>query len=201
MQRLRDRLREATATAILEATEHVLSEEGLHAARIETIAQRAGIAVGTVYNYYADRDALLKALIQIRRAELIVAADRGLELGQGKPFAKQLNCFLNELLGHFDAHRAYFAVLLQGELFTSGIRTPAKDTIHELFARIEKLLKRGLRDKVLRAQDADIYPALLFGMIRGALVSRLVRGDTSPMVDIVEPVVRVFMQGAQERSR
>jgi len=59
--RLRDRLREEANRAILTAAEEVFSEEGL-GARMEQIAARAGVAVGTLYNHFQDRGALVNAL-------------------------------------------------------------------------------------------------------------------------------------------
>ena len=57
--RLRDRMREATIQALLAAAEKTLVTDGIQAAKIETIAAAAGVAVGTVYNYFEDRDHLL----------------------------------------------------------------------------------------------------------------------------------------------
>ena len=61
--RLRHRLREETVSAILEAAEHEFASDGLHAARMERIAARAGVAVGTLYNHFDDREALVLALV------------------------------------------------------------------------------------------------------------------------------------------
>ena len=65
-QRLRDRLREATLREIMTAAEEVFGESGLDAATMAQIAERAGVAVGTLYNRFADRDALLEALLSER---------------------------------------------------------------------------------------------------------------------------------------
>jgi AcrR family transcriptional regulator len=70
VQPLRSRLREVAAAAILEAAEDVFEDEGLHA-RMETIARRAGVAVGTLYNHFADRETLLRSLVDAHHAELL----------------------------------------------------------------------------------------------------------------------------------
>ena len=48
---------------MLVAAEDVFAEAGLAKAHVEDIARRAGVAVGTLYNYYKDRDALLAAVL------------------------------------------------------------------------------------------------------------------------------------------
>jgi AcrR family transcriptional regulator len=169
---------------------------------MENIAQRAGIAVGTLYNYFADRDALVHELIKARKVELVATTERGIEAGHGRPFNEQLVSFLRELFTYLDAHRAFFSVLFQGELTRSNTsREHAKQTIQEMYSPVEKLLKRAVREKVLRQSDSELFPALLFGMVRGAIVATYLKAKSGQLVDLAEPVARCFLQGAQERSR
>ena len=65
---LRERLREQTEAAILDATERVLAREGLTGASMQAIAREAGVAVGTLYNRFDDCDGLLRSLVEARRA-------------------------------------------------------------------------------------------------------------------------------------
>ena len=75
---LRQRIRETTAQAILAAAEEVFANKGLHAAHMGEIAALAGVAVGTLYNHFADRDALLAGLLEDRRAEMLARIDEAL---------------------------------------------------------------------------------------------------------------------------
>src|ERR671934_3088172 len=70
VQPLRARLREETNKAILQAAEQVFGAQGAGGARMEDIAARAGVAVGTLYNHFHDRDALLSELLASRREDL-----------------------------------------------------------------------------------------------------------------------------------
>ncbi len=49
---------------LLDAALAVFVERGFAAARLEEVAKRAGVSKGTVYLYYAGKEALLKALVQ-----------------------------------------------------------------------------------------------------------------------------------------
>ncbi len=53
---------QATVDAILEATVLTLDREGLEAATTTRIAEVAGVSVGSLYQYFAHRDAILTAL-------------------------------------------------------------------------------------------------------------------------------------------
>src|SRR5579864_4597882 len=86
--RLKDRIRQATIDSILAAAEQVLSE-GLHTARMNDIAQRAGVAVGTLYNHFADRDAIVEALMAERKRQLLERVDQVID-ADGPAFAERL---------------------------------------------------------------------------------------------------------------
>ena len=55
---------QATVDAILEATFHILETEGLSKLTTNQIAARAGVSIGTLYQYFSDRDAILATLGQ-----------------------------------------------------------------------------------------------------------------------------------------
>src|SRR5512146_1839893 len=95
--RLRDRLREETARAILSAAEEVFAEEGLHAARMERIAGRAGVAVGTLYNHFADRAALVAALCAAGRGVLLERIDAAVAAAAAGPRA-ELRAFVEAVV-------------------------------------------------------------------------------------------------------
>ena len=52
-----------TVNAILDATTRILDREGPGAATTTRIAEVAGISIGTLYQYFSHRDAILDALL------------------------------------------------------------------------------------------------------------------------------------------
>jgi AcrR family transcriptional regulator len=58
----------ALVEAILDATERLLAQEGAEQATTTRIAEVAGVSVGSLYQYFPSRDALLAAVIE-RRVE------------------------------------------------------------------------------------------------------------------------------------
>jgi AcrR family transcriptional regulator len=51
-----------TVRAILEAAAHVFEERGPDAATTDAIAERAGVSIGSLYQYFPSKDALLATL-------------------------------------------------------------------------------------------------------------------------------------------
>ena len=61
---------QATVDAILEATFHILETQGQAKLTTNLISERAGVSIGTLYQYFSDRDAILATMGQ-RQAEAI----------------------------------------------------------------------------------------------------------------------------------
>ena len=198
--RLRARLREATCEAILAAAEQAFAEEGART-RMESIAARAGIAVGTLYNHFADREALWEALRRSRRDALLSRVDAVLEALRGAPFPSALRAFLGALEAHWAEHRGFFTRLAYAELTVSqaGERAQRDLTLtEELVARVERLVRLGVADGTLRGEGADLYPVLLVGMARAVMVRELLRGTSVPS-EALDRLVEVFLSGAGRR--
>lgn len=63
-ERKRIRRKEARPQEILDAALELFAEQGFAATKMSDIAQRAGIAKGTIYRYFETKDALFEAMVQ-----------------------------------------------------------------------------------------------------------------------------------------
>jgi AcrR family transcriptional regulator len=199
--RLRERLREATAEAILEAAEEVFATDGPRA-RMESIAGRAGIAVGTLYNHFSDREALWRELCRSRREALLVRLDEALELSRNEPFEDALRAMLAAFVAHWAAHRGFVAVLMEHDPPTSspGPRSKNRTMAQEMLDRVDALVRRGAAQGALRPEGVDLYPVLILGMLRSVLFHQLEKAPSSAAAAEVERMLDLFLRGAGQRS-
>jgi len=88
-QAKQDRSRQ-TVDTILEAAAQVLSREGYARATTNRISERAGVSVGTIYQYYRDKDAVFEALIR-RQIDSLLGALRTYPLDPSNPLETTLH--------------------------------------------------------------------------------------------------------------
>jgi AcrR family transcriptional regulator len=193
VQPLRERQRQETARAIVEAAEEVFARRGTGEGRIEEIAQRAGVSVGTVYNHFEDRDALLRELVVRRKQELIRELDAALGQARGEPFRRQLQGFARTLFEHFEAHREFLAISFQSE--ARSIERPT-ETMREMMARVEALVRRGVEQKALRKLGHELWPMMLLSAVRAVLVHELRHPGRLEIGERIDAVVDFFLGGA-----
>lgn len=63
----------ATVAAILESAAHILEAGGFDGYTTNAVAARAGVSIGSVYQYFPNRDSVTRALIE-RRSEALLGA-------------------------------------------------------------------------------------------------------------------------------
>ncbi len=192
--RLRDRLRRETSRAIVEAAEAVFARRGVHEARMEEIAQRAGVSVGTLYNHFEDRAALLSELIESRRKALALRIDGALAGSAREPFAAQLRGLAACVFGHFEEHRQFLSIMLEAD--TARLERPSPAMV-EIRARVEALVARGVRQGALRPQGKGLWPAMLLGAMKALLIHELRNPGQMSLEERVDAVVDFFLNGAR----
>ena len=191
MRRMRETVRETVRVAILDAAEELIARHGLHAAALLQIAKRAGVAVGTLYNYFTDRDALIRGLFESRRATLRPRLLAAISAGSGLAFEPRLRRFVREVLEAFEAHRSFLKVAIENEhLKPSGSTTP-----QDLLAGVRDIVGAGVREGVIAAEHAELLPVVITGTIKAIVVHRLqstaeLTADADAIVDILLAGVR-----------
>jgi len=201
-QTLRERHRSTTIETVLAAAEQVFADQGLHAAHMGEIASRAGVSVGTLYNHFKDREALLAGLMEARRAEMLSQLDEALRSAAGRSAVERLRVMVETMLLHKSRHRKFLQILLQGEIgryentFPSACQMPGA-TLREIYSRIEKVVRQAVKDGLLRPDAESSAPMFLMGMVRSLAIRDAMReqqGD--PIADAAE-LFDFFLQGAR----
>lgn len=194
--KLRERQRQAAAQEILAAAEQLFAERGVHATHMADIASRAGVAVGTLYNHFVDRDALLRALTQQYRTELLTRVDACLAEVDGKPLRAQLRAVVGIAFSFFEQHWQLFAMLMSTESGTPTTVEHARTIQREMLKRYEVLVERGRKQRAVRPKVAPLLPTLMLGMLRSVMMRRVFVPEEGPAEQHLDTVVDIILHGA-----
>lgn len=162
--KVRKSQKEAAGTEILVAAEELLLTHGTHAVNMAAIAKRAGIAVGTLYNYFTDKEDLLKSLLETRRVEMTRTLDAEIASLAGQPFAERLRAVLGVLFNP-DPMRIRFRHLMRVSFDELG--ASASDSMHHTFAKwMEPIVESGIKEGALRDCPAEMQSLVLVSIIK-----------------------------------
>jgi AcrR family transcriptional regulator len=190
---LRTRLRAAASDAILDATEAVAAERGLEGASIAAIAERAGVAVGTLYNYFPDREGLIAALFKVRRASLVprittIAAEHA-EL----PFAARLRAVVRDVMGAYEEHRPFLRIALDADRTMPKVKDPRQTLMVHFLSALEQLFAAGVAEGRVPAGREQACARMLQGALKALVIWHIERG--TPLTDDVDVLVDTFLFG------
>jgi AcrR family transcriptional regulator len=79
-----------TVNVILEASARILESDGLHGFNTNAIASRAGVSIGSLYQYFPNKDAIVLALIRSFEEALDSAVLKAVQIGQGEDLKPRL---------------------------------------------------------------------------------------------------------------
>jgi AcrR family transcriptional regulator len=206
--RRRDEARALFRNAILDAAEAVFAERGFHGARIQDIAERARIAVGTVYNHFSDKDDVLSALLDERTEGLLAQVRAG---GAGAPaasrgFRASLEARVAGMLAYVEQHRAFFAIANEHGLFAGAVAPSARSSarsverVETFRAVFRAIVEEGIASGDLEPLDADALARFLGGTMRALVLSSLGEGGKD-VREHAAMTIELFLHGAAKRRK
>ncbi len=172
---------QATVSAILEAATQVFARHGYAAGTTNRIAERAGVSIGTLYQYFPNKDALLVALAEshLREAEGILRPVM-IELSlRPPPLREGLELMVSAAM---ESHRQ--EPRLHRVLFEEAPRPPAlRERLDQAFESACHVLAGYLESRrEVHVTDAAVAAQLVVQSIE-AITHGLVihpRGDATP---------------------
>jgi AcrR family transcriptional regulator len=191
----RERTKAANRAAILVAAREVFSELGYGASSVRDIVRRTDLASGTFYNYFPDKESVLRALVDE------IAVEVRARVRAARAAATTLEAFVA------DGYRAYFEFLARDPAAVALMRRNA-GTIRALFdepalgAGITELradLDAGVAAGALPPHDTELMAAAMVGSAFEVGLA-MVASDPIDVERSVELVTFVFL-GAFERMR
>ena len=171
MAGLRERQKAKRSSAILAAARALFKQSGYEAARIEAIAEKAEVSVGTFYNYYENKADLLLAIVVMEVEEVLRQGQTVL----ADPPAPADAAISTLIATYYDHSLVYLTKEMWRTAMALAIQTPDAPFARRYRALDDALsgqvvaLMEGLkRAGCLRPQvDARAYGEMIFLMLNG----------------------------------
>jgi AcrR family transcriptional regulator len=161
--------------AIMAAARALAAEGGMGSVQIASVAERAGIAAGTVYRYFPSKTDLIAALVAAQSAAEIAALNRAADAAPG-PLSALAAAIVTFAARALAGRRLAFAMIaepVEPELEAARLAY-RRALAGALEIRIRSALERGH----LPAQDAAAAAAALVGALIEGLLGPLAPGPT-----------------------
>lgn len=182
---------EATVAAIFAATIQVLLSDGERRLTTTRVAERAGVSVGTMYQYFPHKQALLYAVVQQHLVEFVEGFEAVCAQHRQQSLAAiaeaMANAFVDIKIRQPDVSRALY-------------RIAANLDTEELRITVSKRLQAACSSALASATDAsfDNLPDIAFALLtamNGTTRAVFELGAEARLVELLRTQMRVLCRG------
>ncbi len=150
---------------IIDAAVIVIAENGYHQAQVSKIAKQAGVADGTIYLYFKNKEDILVSLFQEKMGEFIEKIE--VEIKSVETAAEKLYKLIKT---HFSLLAAdhHLAIVTQLELRQSNkeLRLRINEVLKGYLNVVDKIIRTGIETGEFRDEiDTRLARQMIFGTI------------------------------------
>ncbi|MFZ5597635.1 MAG: TetR/AcrR family transcriptional regulator [Bacillota bacterium] len=174
--------------AIIEAAIKVIADSGYHGSQVSRIAREAGVAEGTIYLYFKNKEDVLISIFRNKLGEFISSAPQLLNNIENS--FEQL-AYLIYLHFYRLQNDRKLAHVLQIELRQSdkSIRKGISGIIREYYHLIERIIEDGIKKGFFSPDmDPKIARKIIFGSIDEVVTSWVLSNSEYNLLDLSEQV-------------
>ena len=198
--------REIRRIQILDAAERVVGREGIAQAGIASIAREAGVAVGTLYNHFGDRERLLGALVLRHREELARAIEGAFSCPHDASVSALAERFVEAVVTLFDKRREFVRAALDTELWRAyaEVATRCEGSEPRVRRQLEegsmRIVKLAILEGLLSPSDHLRCSAQFAGALQGILHFRAREAPCDSPKAEAKALVRLFFPATKAAS-
>ncbi|UCE83162.1 MAG: TetR/AcrR family transcriptional regulator [Deltaproteobacteria bacterium] len=183
---------------IMNAAIKAFARKGYHQARISDVAREAGVAAGTIYLYFKNKDDLLISIFEEKVQGFIQEFRRRLSREENAEIKlrKLVHLHFFEMQAHPDLAAVFQLELRQSRHFMSAYPKP---DLKGYFDLIGEIIEEGQQQGQFRK---DLYLSAVkkafFGALDETVTSWLLAGKDYELTHMADPLADLFIRGLRE---
>jgi TetR/AcrR family fatty acid metabolism transcriptional regulator len=182
---------------IVDAAIIVIAENGYHQAQVSKIAKEAGVADGTIYLYFKNKEDILISVFKEKMAIFIEDLEEILKknISTSEKLFKMIDNHFRLL--HEDR---YYAIVTQLELRQTNkeLRMQINGVLKEYLTLLDNILKEGMDNGTLDDSiDIRLARQMVFGTIDETLTSWVMKDQKYDLMKLSVGVHRLIMKALQ----
>ena len=160
-----------TVAAILEAAAQILESDGLATFTTNAVAERAGVSIGTLYQYFGDKNAVLLALARQELAAALAEVTRALQ-GEDDPTVEgRVRAMIRAMIHAFRGRQRARKAVVQA-ILAQGLGIELMAPVASFIATASAAIGSGPEAKLpgLSSQQLFVLSRSALGVIRAAVL-------------------------------
>jgi len=198
-------VQEFRVQSIQDATMRVIGRKGMSSATIQEIADEAGVAKGTIYLYFRDREELVEKTFERAMGQLLEKIDEA--IAANEKFESKVRAIMAAKLAFFTANREFFRLYLSLRLPEGNAqeqrrqRQRCQPRYHTRTQQLADILKEAMERGEIRAVDPYRLAIFIIEGSTAIILERLSESSSPPEQADVDFMTSFILDGVRKRSR
>lgn len=152
---------------IINSATKVIAREGYSNTKVQTVADEAGVAVGTIYHYFKSKQEILEYIYVSQCDKFVVHVDNLQKEEMSE--VEKLEEFINYVMKEMEYNPDVLKVMIQ--IYQPEINSDLviKAALDKLISKLAQLIQQGKELGEFADLEAYAYASILIHMIKGAL--------------------------------
>ena len=191
-------VRESRRRQIIKAAQAEFAVRGFYRTEVASIAERAGVSKGTIYNYFDNKESLLIGVVSAG-FEQLGERMRTISAEIIDPVDK-ISRALREYLEFFDRHKGFHKVLLKEAVhILPKVRTEYRTHLIEHVGHLEKLIRQGIASKEFARIDPQLAALVLLDMVGAVTKGSILINRRFNVDQDHKTIMRIFLHGIKKK--
>ncbi|WP_226036483.1 TetR/AcrR family transcriptional regulator [Aquibacillus saliphilus] len=180
---------------IIDAAVIVIAENGYHASQVSKIAKTAGVADGTIYLYFKNKEDILVSVFQEKMGQFIEKTEHEINLKQNAE--EKLKTLI---LMHFKqlSEDHDLAIVTQLELRQSNkeLRLKINDVLKRYLVIIDRIVEEGMNEGLFQPKmNIRLVRHMIFGTLDETVTNWVMKEQKYRLEDQVNDVHELLING------
>jgi TetR/AcrR family transcriptional regulator, repressor of fatR-cypB operon len=148
---------------IMQAAMELIAEQGFHGAPMAEIAEKAGVAAGTIYRYFENKDVLIAELHRELEDKILASLQKGYP--SGKALRERFLFLIRALLRYFIERPLHFRYMEQFFNSPYGIKMHRERFLGKFGNQdiLREIFEEGISQQILKDFPVVVLFSLAFG--------------------------------------
>ena len=188
---------------ILDEAEKIFAAKGFHSTTMAEIARTSGFAIGTLYQFFKGKENLYGTMVS-EKLDRMYAEIREAVAG-GKTVMEKLEALVSSHFNFVENNADYWKILIRAESITLlDEDTSLKEKIITCYLShvhfVEKIMKEGIRTKVLKTIDPFSMACALNGIMTTFKFIYIMKQRRGSLSGKASSVLEIFLKGVKKNA-
>jgi AcrR family transcriptional regulator len=189
--------------AILEQAEKIFATKGFHNTTVAEIADASGFAIGTLYQFFESKEQLYTLLLTEKLGTMYAGIRKAVD--EETDLLRKIDTLVATQFRFVENNAGFCSIFIRGDhlsLSAGSIelrkRMVSDYAIYVSF--IEEVMRDGIRTGILKKMDPQMMAIALTGIINSYASKWLNMVEGTSLMENVQFVVDIFLQGVKKNA-